>query len=402
LSCLRLVRIAVLVWLTTVLMACQGDNKEQPTQSQQQTLMQQLAEAEAGDQVDLPAGKFLFDQAIKLSVQGVILAGAEDGQTVLSFAGQQTDEASVQLLANGISIRNLSLTDSQGVAVQGVQTATVTAVDIQWQDTKADTSAIVVNDSRGVVLDEITARGAKEVGILLQNSSGLVVRNSRVDDSLIGIDLRNSQHSDLYGNILVDNTQGIRIINALDATVSAYAIRVFDNDIMRNNAENTAVETSGLAELWRGVGLQIAGGDAIEVYDNRMAENGTADIYVTRVMADDATLQQSVLDSYPESIYIHDNHYGDSGSHPDGFKLKWLRWTLFGFGGRLPPVLWDGQLDPAKQLNDETPIHLRLCVPEDESPVLNLDQTNGFADPRVEPNWHQCRLPSLPGVVLSR
>ncbi|PTY36233.1 hypothetical protein BGP77_02670 [Saccharospirillum sp. MSK14-1] len=365
--------------------------------------MQQLAAAESGEQIDLPAGQFQFDEAIKLTVTGLTLAGSEDGDTVLSFVGQQTDEASVQLLADGISVRNLRITDARntGMRVDGVQSATLSAVQVQWQDVDAGPRGIVVSDSRRVLLDDITVHGATETGILLRSSAAVVVRQSRVNGSLMGIDVRNSQHSDLHSNVVVDNTQGIRIINAPTETLSAYAIRLFDNDIMRNNKDNTAAEASELAELWRGIGVQIAGGDAIEVYGNRMAENDTADIYVRTVMIDDATQQPSVLDPYPESIYVHDNQYGDSGMQPDGFKLKWLRWTLFGFGGRLPPVIWDGQLDRTKQINDLTPIHLRLCVPEDESPVLNLDQANGFANPQVEPNWHQCRLPSLPGVTIN-
>ncbi|MFG1497535.1 parallel beta-helix domain-containing protein [Saccharospirillum sp. HFRX-1] len=399
--CLRLVRLAVLMLVTTLLMGCQGDEAARPTLLLQQQLTQQLADAQPGDQIDLPAGRFPFDQAIQLTTEGLILAGSEEGKTVLSFANQATDDASVQLLANGIRLRNFSIEDSHGVAVsiKGVQRAQLIGLRVQWQDKDlAASTAIEVTDSRRILLDEVAVRSATQAGILLHNSAAVVVRNARVSDSLIGIDVRNSQHSDLYGNMLVDNTQGVRIVNALNSSMSGYAIRLFDNDIQRNNKANTAPETSELAGLWQGVGVQIEGGDAIEVFDNRLTNNGTADIYVRSVSADEVTRQQSALDPYPESIYVHDNQYGDSGTQPDGFKLKWLRWTLFGFGGRLPPVLWDGQLDVTKQVNGQTPIHLRLCVPEDESPVLNLDQANGFADPQIEPQWHQCRLPSLPAV----
>ena len=400
--CLRFVRLVVLLLPTTLLIACQGDDAARPTESLQQQLIQQLAEAQPGDQIDLPAGHFPFDQAIQLTIEGLILAGAEEGETVLSFASQVSDDASLQLSANGITLRNLSIEDSHGVgvAIAGVQRAQLIDVRVQWQDADAAASTgIAVSDSRRVLLDEVAVRSAAEAGILLHNSSAVVIRNARISDSLIGIDLRNAKHSDLHGNMLVDNTQGVRIVNALDSSMSGYAIRLFDNDIMRNNKANSAPETSDLAGLWQGVGLQIEGGDAIEVFNNRLSDNATADIYVKAVAADESTLQQSLLDPFPESIYVHDNQYGEGGTQPDGFKLKWLRWTLFGFGGRLPPVLWDGQLDPAKQVNGQTPIHLRLCVPEDESPVLNLDVANDFANPQVKPQWHQCRLPSLPGVL---
>lgn len=399
-SRLRAIRLVALMLPITLLMACQGDEAARSTASLQQQLTAQLAEAQPGDQIDLPAGHFPFDQAIQLTIEGLVLAGAEDGETVLSFAGQVADDASVQLLADGIGLRNLSIEDSHGVVVAGVQRVQLSGLRVQWQD--ADTAAstgIAVSDSRRVLLDEVAVRSATEAGILLHNSAAVVVRNARISDSLIGIDVRNTQHSDLHANTLVDNTQGVRIVNALDAAMSGYAIRLFDNDVMRNNKANTAPEASDLAQLWQGVGVQIEGVDAIEVFNNRLSDNATADIYVKKVMADESTLQPSLLDPYPESIYVHDNQYGEGGTQPDGFKLKWLRWTSFGFGGRLPPVLWDGQLDPAKQVNGQTPIHLRLCVPEDESPVLNLDEANDFANPRVEPQWHQCRLPSLPAVL---
>ncbi len=392
------------VWLLILgLAGCQGDDAAQDGESVQARVLRQLSDAEPGDHIELPAGHFSFTEPLILASEGLTLEGAGRDLTRLSFKSQTAASASVQLNADAISVLDLSIEDAPHTAIQmtEVRLAQLRDVGVNWTDREsAAPVGIWAADSRRLLLDDLSVSGARESGVLIQRSRDITVRNSRINNNLIGIDIRNSQRSDVYDNSVIDNSLGVRVDNALDATVSGFAIRLFDNDILRNNRDNTAPESSALASLWRGVGIQIDGSDAVEIFDNRFSENSTADVYVRKATADEATTQAAVLDAYPESIHIHDNQYGDGGTQPESFKLKWLRWTQFGLGSRLPPVLWDGEFDPDKQLNGDTPVHLRLCVPDVAAPVLNLDQAHDFANPSVSTDWHKCSLPSLPGVQI--
>lgn len=397
---LRLIRTVSLGLLILGVVACQGDDAAPPGETVQARVLRQLSDAQPGDHIELPAGHFSFADPLILATEGLTLAGAGQDQTILSFKTQTRAGASVQLNADAISLLNLSIADAPQLAIQlnQVRLAQLRGVGVTW--TERDLAAPVgvwVADSRRLLLDGVSVSGAGETAVLIQRSRDVTVRGSRLNNNLIGIDLRNSRRSDLYGNSIIDNSLGVRVQNALDATVSGFAIRLFDNDILRNNRENTAPADSALAALWRGVGIQIDGSDAVEIFANRFAENGTADVYVRKATAADDITQGAVLDAYPESIHIHDNQYGNGGTQPESFRLKWVRWTQFGLGSRLPPVLWDGELDPNKQFNGDTPVHLRLCVP-DVAAVLNLDLAHDYANPSVATDWHKCRLPSLPGV----
>lgn len=397
---LRLVRTVSFGLLILGLVACQGDDTAQEGETVQARVLRQLNEAQPGDRIDIPAGHFSFTDPLVLASEGLTLEGAGQGQTVLSFQSQALEGASVQFAADDIRLLNLSIEDAPQLAIQlsEVSLAQVRGVGVSWSERdSAAPVGIQIADSGRTLLDGVSVSGARENAVLILRSRDITVREGRFNNNLIGIDLRNAQRSDVYGNSLFDNSLGIRVDNALDAQMSGFAIRLFDNDIQRNNRENTAPEDTALAELWRGVGIQIDGSDAVEIFTNRFAENGTADVYVRKATASDDVVQTAVLDAYPESIHIHDNQYGDGGTQPESFRLKWVRWTQFGLGSRLPPVLWDGELDPNKQLNGDTPVHLRLCVP-DVAAVLNLDQANDFANPSVATDWHKCRLPSLPGV----
>lgn len=390
--------------LVLTLVACQGDDGAVEGESATSRVMRQLAQAESGERVEIPAGHYEFDQPLRLNQPGVMLVGAGPSQTVLSFAAQLDAEPSVQLSADQVRLENLSIKDapSIGLLIDGAQQVRVQSVALAWSDSdKAAATGIQVSESRRLLLDQISLAGATETGIAVQRSRDVIVRASQIEQSLIGIDLRNVQRGDLYDNQILLNGLGVRVINALDSTVSGYSVRIFDNDVQRNNRSNPASEDPQWASLWHGVGIQIDGGDAVELFGNRLAGHDTADILVQAVSADAQTEAAAVLDRYPESIYVHDNLYGDGGTQPEGFKLKWIRWTQFGLGGRLPPILWDGRLDPAKQMNDQTPTHLRLCVPEGEASVLNLDLQNDYANPAVDAQWHHCRLPSLPEVQLN-
>ncbi len=46
---------------------------------------------------------------------------------------------------------------------------------------------------------------------------------------------------------------------------------------------------------------------------------------------------------------MHGNRFKGGGDSPDGLDLKALKVAMFGLGGRLPDVLWDGYVNTKRR-----------------------------------------------------
>lgn len=400
---LSILRPLTLLLLGALLSACQGDRSEATSETLQARLERQLAAAEAGALIELPAGRFEIDRELSLAVEGLSLVGAGRDRTILSFGQQSEGEAGVKLMAASVRLADLGIENPpvRGVLVDGQTQAVIHNVGVRWTDAAADQSfGIEARGAHRLLIENTQVEGAGRAGIRIGQSREVVVRNSRSHDSLVGIEIENSQRTDVYGSVASGNTTGILVVNSPTLAMSGYATRLFENEVVANNRSNTAAENSPLASLWRGTGIQIEGSDAAEIFNNRLVDNDTADLLVRASSMPPHTSDSRALDPYPESIFIHGNLYRGGGTRPEGLKLKWLRWRHVGLGERLPAILWDGRQDSAKQVNGQTPRHLRLCIAEGEARVMNLDLANDFANVRVEPQRHYCRLPSLPEVRL--
>ena len=83
------------------------------------------------------------------------------------------------------------------------------------------------------------------------------------------------------------------------------------------------------------------------------------------------------------------------GDSPDGLDLKALKMAMYGLGGRLPDVLFDGYVNPARAGGPQ------ICL-RDVSGVVNADGPGGYKNPSKDATPYACSLPSLPAVDLKR
>jgi hypothetical protein len=106
-------------------------------------------------------------------------------------------------------------------------------------------------------------------------------------------------------------------------------------------------------------------------------------------------------DPYPEDIYIYGNRFTGGGSSPDGLDLKTLKLAMYGLGGRLPDILWDGYYNKDRKV-DGKPAGLGICVDNGAAHVLNADGPGGYKNPVDDAKPFQCTLPKLPAVELGK
>jgi hypothetical protein len=153
-----------------------------------------------------------------------------------------------------------------------------------------------------------------------------------------------------------------------------------------------------------GSGVVINSGDRIEVFDNDIADNDTANVIISSYYATGFQGKYDVADAYdpyPETIFIYGNRFSGGGESPDGLDLQALRVAMFGIGGSFPDILWDGYANPEKKdENGDLLPEYAICVDNGDAEVLNADLPNGSSDIVVGDDQHRCTHEKLPAIAL--
>ena len=373
----------------------------------QSVLMNALLDAQPGDVIDIPAGEFIIERGLSLTVDNVTLRGAGMDETVLSFAEQrQGAEGLLVSGVDGFTLENLAFEDTVGdsVKISDSSDVVIRNVRVEWTNgpsTDNGAYGLYPVQSTNVLIDGAVAIGASDAGIYVGQSENVIVRNSRAEYNVAGIEIENCNNADVYGNVATNNTGGILIFNMPNLPRPGAGTRVFDNDVFENNTANFGHAGTPVASVPAGSGILINSNDDVEIFNNRLRDNRTAHVIISSLYTsgyEDLGVTEG-FDPYPETIHIHSNSYEGGGGNPDGLELQALRIALFGPTGRMPGVLWDGYVDQDKMVDGSLPDDLRLCVRDAE--VLNADAPNGFSSPQLaDAALFDCSHEPRPAVEL--
>jgi parallel beta-helix repeat protein len=372
-------------------------------------LQMQLITAEPGDIISIPAGVHAINRGLSLNVSGVTIRGEGMDKSILSFKNQVQGAEGMLVNASDFTIEDLAIEDTAGDAlkINGGWNIVIRRVRTEWTngpDEKNGAYGIYPVQTENVLLEESVAIGASDAGIYIGQSRNVVIRNNRAEFNVAGIEIENTLSADVYGNVTVNNTGGILVFNMPDLPQPGHSTRVYQNQVIGNNTDNFGAEGTPVASVPAGSGIVINSNDRVEIFDNDINDNDTANIIIssyyatgwegTRDMGED-------YDPYPETIYIYNNRMSGGGSSPDGLDLKALKVAMFGLGGSLPDVLWDGFYNTEKVDADGNLLpDYAICVDNGEARVLNADLPNDSADIVVGAAQHSCNHDKLPAVVL--
>ena len=367
------------------------------------TLRQRLIDARPGDVIEVPAGRFSFDRSLSLRVDNVTLRGAGQDKSILSFKGQKAGAEGLLVNASHFTIENLAIEDSRGdgLKINEAEHITIRGVRVEWTGGPSTSNGgygLYPVRTRNVLIEDSVAIGASDAGIYVGQSRDVVVRNNRAEYNVAGIEIENTVNADVYGNLATHNTGGILVFNMPALEQAGGQVRVYGNRVLGNNTGNFGAKGTPVASVPAGSGVVINSNDDIEIFDNEIADHRTANIIVSSLFStgySDRSRSES-FDPYPERILVHGNRLSGGGDAPDGVQLKALKVAVYGLGGRLPDVLWDGYYTRDR---GEGP---QICR-HDVSGVLDADGPKGNSKPRHrEASEFACTLPSLPAVDLGR
>ena len=366
-------------------------------------LRQRLIDARPGDVIEVPAGRFSFDRSLSLRVDNVTLHGVGQDKSILSFKGQKAGAEGLLVNASHFTIENLAIEDSRGdgLKINEAEHINIRCVLVEWTGGPSTSNGgygLYPVRTRNVLIEDSVAIGASDAGIYVGQSRDVVVRNNRAEYNVAGIEIENTVNADVYGNLATHNTGGILVFNMPALEQAGGQVRVYGNRVLGNNTGNFGAKGTPVASVPAGSGVVVNSNDDVEIFDNEIADHRTANIIVSSLFStgySDRSRSES-FDPYPERISVHGNRLSGGGDAPDGVQLKALKVAVYGLGGRLPDVLWDGYYNRDRAEGPQICLH-------DVSGVLDADGPNGNSKPRHrEASEFACTLPPLPAVDLGR
>jgi parallel beta-helix repeat protein len=367
----------------------------------EEALIERLIDAKPGDVIEIPEGTFRFDRSLSLAVDGVTIRGKGMDKSILSFKGQVQGAEGLLVTANDFTIEDLAIEDTKGdgLKVNEGRNIVIRRIRTEWTGgpkTENGAYGIYPVQTTNVLIEGSVAVGASDAGIYVGQSKNVVLRNNTAERNVAGIEIENTFDADVYDNVARGNTGGILVFNMPNLAQPGARTRIFKNKVEANNHPNFGLPGTAVANVPAGSGVIVQSNDQVEIFDNDIAAHDTANVIISSIFSSGLSTEGMTtdFDGYPEAIYVYANRFGPGGSKPGAPELAGLKDAVFGADGAFPDILWDGVVDPKKQIDGATPAHLRICVEGAE--VFAIDA----AAPRAATGELACMLEKLPSVAL--
>ena len=360
-------------------------------------LQQQLLDAQPGEVVTIPAGKYALSRSLSLTANGVTIKGAGMDKTILSFARQVSGAEGMLVTGDDFTLQDLAIEDSKGDAlkINGTKNAVMRRVRAEWTGggkTSNGAYGLYPVQVTNVLIEGSVVKGASDAGIYVGQSTNIIVRGNRAEGNVAGIEIENSTGADVYDNTASGNTGGILVFNMPNLPVPGSKTRVFKNIVKANNHTNFGAAGSAVSSVPPGSGVIVNSNDQVEIFANDIAGNDTANVIISSYYSTGFDTKSGIAaayDPYPENIYVTGNDFSGGGTNP-GKKYAPLKALA---GGQLPAVLWDGFRNP-KVANPG------ICVQNGDAKLLNADGPGKFANARIDTDVDCAPAARLPGITL--
>ena len=368
-----------------------------------------------GGTVAFSAGTFDFRVDLSLDVANVTVVGEGADKTILSFA-KQTEGAQGLLVtaSSGFAIRDLAIENTPGDALKilGTTGVTIERTRVEWTagpNTTNGAYGLYPVQCANVRIDGNTVKGASDSGIYVGQSDTIVVTNNDVENNVAGIEIENSSHAEVFGNVATNNTGGILVFNLPGLQVeTAAGTSVHDNMIFSNNTPNFAPNGNIVGLVPTGTGFAVLAAHGVEFFANTVRDHKTVNVGVISWVPLMKDAMDPTYDQYPTAVYVHDNDLSGTSDMPTG-ELGALLISAIGEimpNGPfvVPDIVWDGVKDP-KRVQASTGDYAdadKICIQRNgAASYMNLAWPLGDATkPSTDLSPHDCSHPSLPPVTI--
>jgi len=363
----------------------------------QEKIQTALLDAKPGDVVEIAAGRYELSDGLSLDVDNVTVKGAGPEATVLSFKGQKGAGEGLLITSDRVTVRDLGVEDTRGdgLKAKGSDRISFVNVRVEWTGGPKETNGaygVYPVSSTNVLIDKAVVKGASDAGIYVGQSKNIVVRNSRAEFNVAGIEIENSYNADVFDNVATRNTGGILVFDLPNLPqMGGHSHRIYRNRIVQNDTPNFAPKGNIVASVPVGTGVMVMANKNVHVFDNEIDGNQSAAVMLVSYTQ---TFDDKTYNPLPRDVVVRGNRMGRNGHDP---KFAGAEILAKAVGGTIPPVLWDGVTAHAQ--NSDV-VRVRI----EDGPVLNLRLKGPgqlmSADPTVTPTAGEAAIAEPKAVVL--
>jgi cytochrome c peroxidase len=263
-----------------------------------------LDQARAGDTVQIPYG--IYSESIILDEPDIHLIGLPNEQGVYPVLdGGGKLPSGVIATGDGIEMAFLELT---GYTDRGIQVKNARGVylhDLSLDET--GTYGLFLELCSDVRVDHIRGTRMSTAGIYAGSSEEISISEVEAFDNVIGIELENSIHSEVYANHVYENGVGVLIALQphMPSKISLYN-KVYDNVVENNNLDDEPSQN-----LPCGTGIMVLAADHVSVQGNTLQEHDKAGLAVYSLKGDFAGNEMDVGIN-PEFLSVNENSYAEN------------------------------------------------------------------------------------------
>ncbi|TNE65140.1 MAG: hypothetical protein EP335_06225 [Alphaproteobacteria bacterium] len=311
----------------------------------QERLQEALILAEPGSVIEVGAGRFEMTGGLSIDVPNLTLKGAGKDATVFSFKNQVSGSEGLLITSDGVRVEGFAVEDTpgDGIKAKGVDIISMVNVRVEWtRGPNAENGAygLYPVQSKNVLVDGVVVKGASDAGIYVGQSQNIIVRNSRAEYNVAGIEIENCYFADVYDNVSTHNTGGILVFDMPSLPQKGgHSVRIFNNKSVDNDTPNFAPEGNIVATVPMGTGIMVTANRDTEIFGNEMSGNPSVNVLLASYPREH---NDPTYNPLPRAVYVHDNIYGKSGYAPDKLIKKLIEPRT---GLPIPDIIWDGVTD---------------------------------------------------------
>ena len=332
-------------------------------------IQEALILANPGDIVHISEGFYKLEDSLSIDIDNLTLQGDGLNKTILSFKDQMSGAQGLSVTSDGVTLQDFAVEDAKGdaIKVKGVHGISFIRVRTEWTNGPDELNGaygLYPVESKNVLIDSCVAIGASDAGIYVGQSENIIVKNSRAEFNVAGIEIENSYYADVFDNHAENNTGGILVFDLPDIPQQGgHHVRVFRNKSINNNTDNFAPEGNIVGEVPRGTGIIIQANSHVEIFENDIGGNDTVNIAIVTYGYE---TEDENYYPHPRAIQVHNNRFTKSGNNPD-LETGELAKILYELSDKnMPDIFWDGIL-PMKQIIFGQPDNEKLILGDNGS-----------------------------------
>ena len=371
-------------------------------------IQEALILASPGDIIKLSNGVYELEDSLSIDIDGISFIGSDINKTILSFEKQQTGAQGLLITSDNVTLSDFAVVNAKGDAIKakGVDNIKFIKVKTEWTGGPKETNGaygLYPVESTNILIDNCVAIGASDAGIYVGQSQNIIVKNSRAEFNVAGIEIENSYFADVFDNIATNNTGGILVFDLPGLPQQGgHHVRVFNNKIINNNTDNFAPEGNIVGEVPRGTGVIVQANSFVDIFENTIEGNETINIAIVTYPYE---TEDESYNPHPRNVQIYNNTFGKSGYRPD-LETGELAKMLFELsGGDMPDIFWDGVVPLSSLLSSKTKKEAVVLGNNKDATFLTINPIKfmlPFFDPVVRDyDWFRGEIKPLAEVTIS-